>query len=224
MCSSDAATYDSATDGIVRVSVNRLRDLLDRYYGDEGAHAALRFEIQRGVYVPIIRRATPPGLPPLPRINVLPLANFTGYPDFDPLCDGLTEDIIDAMTRVPDTRIIARTSSFRFKGQALDVRDIAQALNVDALLEGSVQQVGVRLRVTAQLVLGSDGSHTVASHKPPSTLSSTCACLSRAAGRIRVRFSNTRWRSRTVSCRSSCSCLRIRYSIVITPIRAGCNC
>ena len=155
----DAATYDSATDGIVRVSINRLRDLLDRYYEDEGARAALRFEIQRGGYVPIIRRATPAGLPPLPRIAVLPLANFTGNPDNEALCDGLTEDIIDAMTRVPDTRIIARTSSFRFKGQTLDVREIAQALNVDALLEGSVQQVGDRLRVTAQLVLGSDGSH-----------------------------------------------------------------
>ena len=155
----DAATYDSATDGIVRVSVNRLRDLLDRYYEDEGTRAALRFEIQRGGYVPIIRRATPPGLPPLPRIAVLPLANFTGNPDFDPLCDGLTEDIIDAMTRVPDTCIIARTSSFRFKGQALDVREIARALNVDALLEGSVQQVGDRLRVTAELVHGSDGTH-----------------------------------------------------------------
>ncbi len=155
----DAATYDSATDGIVRVSINRLRELLDRYYEDEGARAALRFEIQRGGYVPIIRRATPSGLPPLPRIAVLPLTNFTGNPDNEALCDGLTEDIIDAMTRVPDTRIIARTSSFRFKGQSLDVREIAQALSVDALLEGSVQQVGGRLRVTAQLVLGSDGSH-----------------------------------------------------------------
>lgn len=155
----DAATYDSATDGIVRVSINRLRELLDRYYEDEGARDALRFEIQRGGYVPIIRRATPSGLPALPRIAVLPLANFTGNPDNEALCDGLTEDIIDAMTRVPDTRIIARTSSFRFKGQSLDIREIARTLSVDALLEGSVQQVGDRLRVTAQLVLGRDGSH-----------------------------------------------------------------
>lgn len=155
----DAATYDSATDGIVRVSINRLRELLDRYYEHEGARAELRIEIQRGGYTPIIRRATPTGLPPLPRIAVLPLANFTGDPSLDALCDGLTEDIIDAMTRVPDIRIIARTSSFCFKGQSIDVREIAAALSVDALLEGSVQQVGERLRVTAQLVLGSDGLH-----------------------------------------------------------------
>ena len=155
----DAATYDSATDGIVRVSVNRLRELLDRYYQDEGARATLRFEIQRGGYVPIIRRATPTGLPPLPRIAVLPLENFTGNPDFDALCDGLTEDIIDAMTRVRDTRIIARTSSFRFKGVAMDACEIARKLDVDALVEGSLQQVGDRLRVTAQMILGSDGVH-----------------------------------------------------------------
>ena len=155
----DASTYDSSTDGIVRVSINRLRDLLDRYYEDEGARASLRFEIQRGGYVPILRRATPTGLPRSPRIAVLPLANFTGNPDNEALCDGLTEDIIDALTRVPDARIIARTSSFRFKGQSLDTRDIARTLDVDAILEGSVQQVGERLRVTAQLILGSDGTH-----------------------------------------------------------------
>lgn len=157
--SRDAATYDSATDGIVRVSVNRLRELLDRYYADEGRSSDMRFEIQRGGYTPIIRRSTPAGLPDLPRIAVLPLANFTGDANSEALCDGLTEDIIDAMTRVPDVRVIARTSSFRFKGLALDVRDIARELSVDALLEGSVQIVGDRLRVTAQLVLGSDGTH-----------------------------------------------------------------
>jgi len=155
----DASVYDSATDGIVRVSINRLRELLDRYYADEGRTASLRFEIQRGGYTPIFRRATPPGLPEHPRIAVLPLANFTGQPERESLCDGLTEDIIDAMTRVPDVRIIARTSSFRYKNQPHDVRTIAAELSADALLEGSVQLVGERLRVTAQFILASDGTH-----------------------------------------------------------------
>ena len=155
----DAAKYDSATDGIVRVSINRLREMLDRYYESDGAECTLRFEIALGSYLPVLRRATPRTLPPMPRIAVLPLANFTGEPNNDALCDGLTEDIIDALTRVPDIRVIARTSSFRFKGQSRDIREIAKALQVDALLEGSVQQVGDRLRVTAQLILGSDGTH-----------------------------------------------------------------
>jgi TolB-like protein/Tfp pilus assembly protein PilF len=155
----DPATYDSATDGIVRVSVNRLRDLLDRYYADEGSGTALRFEIQRGGYVPIIRRATPGGLPPLPRIAVLPLANFTGDDSLDALCDGLTEDVIDALAQVPEVRVIARTSSFKYKGVALDVRTVARDLSVDAIVEGSVQTLGTRIRVTAQMILGSDGTH-----------------------------------------------------------------
>ena len=155
----DAATYDSTNDGIVRVSVNRLRELLDRYYGDEGRSNGLRIEIQRGGYVPIVRRNTPAGLLAKPRIAVLPLANFTGRSDEDALCDGLSEDIIDAMTRLPDVRVIARTSSFRYKNANRDVREIATELAVDALLEGSVQLDGAQLKVTAQLVLGSDGSH-----------------------------------------------------------------
>ncbi len=155
----DPATYDSTSDGIVRVSVNRLRDLLDRYYGDEGRGNGVRIEIQRGGYVPIVRRNTPTGLPAKPRIAVLPLANFTGQADQEALCDGLSEDIIDAMTRLPDVRVIARTSSFRYKNTSRDVRQIATELAVDALLEGSVQLDGAQLRVTAQLVLGADGSH-----------------------------------------------------------------
>ena len=59
----DAATYDSTNDGIVRVSVNRLRELLDRYYSDEGRGNDLRIEIPRGGYVPIVRRHTPAALP-----------------------------------------------------------------------------------------------------------------------------------------------------------------
>ena len=155
----DAATYDSTNDGIVRVSVNRLRELLDRYYSDEGRGNDLRIEIQRGGYVPIVRRHTPAALPAMPRIAVLPLANFTGQPDAEALCDGLSEDIIDVMTRLPDVRVIARTSSFRYKNANRDVREIATELAVDALLEGSVQLDGTQLKVTAQLVLGTDGSH-----------------------------------------------------------------
>ena len=155
----DAAIFDSANDGIVRVSVNRLRDLLDRHYENEGARAELRFEIQRGCYVPIIRRATPTGLPPLPRIAVLPLANFTGDESLDALCDGLTEDVIDALAHVDDVRVIARTSSFKYKGLALDVRTVARELSVDAIVEGSVQALGTRFRVTAQMIFGTDGTH-----------------------------------------------------------------
>jgi TolB-like protein/Tfp pilus assembly protein PilF len=155
----DPATYDSASDGIVRVSVNRLRELLSRYYLEEGGDCALHFEIPRGGYAPILRRAAPVGLPKSPRIAVLPLANFSGDSSLDPLCDGLTEDVIDALAHVDEIRVIARTSSFKYKGLALDVRKVARELSVDAILEGSVQALGTRIRVTAQMILGSDGTH-----------------------------------------------------------------
>jgi TolB-like protein/tetratricopeptide (TPR) repeat protein len=155
----DAAVFDGERDGIVRVAVNRLRDLLDRHYAEHGRDAPIRFEIPRGGYVPIIRRATPVGLPERARVAVLPLANLTGAIAQDALCDGLTEDVIDALAQIPALRVTARTSSFRYKGVASDIRHIARELDVDALLEGSVQSIEGRLRVTAQLILASDGTH-----------------------------------------------------------------
>lgn len=153
------AEYDSATDGIVRVSMNRLRELLDRYYGTEGQGATLRIDIPRGTYSPVVRKHAVDSLPASPRLAVLPLSNFTGDPARNVLCDGLTEDLIDAMTRVPGLRVIARTSSFRFRDQARDIRVIARELGADLVLEGSVQVVDDLLRVTAQLILARDGTH-----------------------------------------------------------------
>lgn len=154
-----AGSFDGDRDGIVRVSINRLRDHLDRFYKLEADGCRLRFEIPRGSYAPIIRRTTPGGLPDRPRIAVLPLVNMTGDSRNEATCDGLTEDLIDALAQVPELRITARTSCFRYKGVAIDVRSIARELDVDALLEGSVQRVGEQVRVTAQLVMGNDGTH-----------------------------------------------------------------
>jgi TolB-like protein len=157
--SRDAAIFDGDRDGIVRVAVNRLRELLDRYYASEGVDASIRFEIPRGSYTPILRRRTPGGLPETPRVVVLPLLNLTGDAGEDALCDGLTEDVIDALAQMKALRVVARTSSFVYKNRALDVRRIARELSVDAVLEGSVQRVGEAIRVTAQLILASDGTH-----------------------------------------------------------------
>jgi TolB-like protein len=155
----DPATFDGDQDGIVRVSINRVREHLERYYADDGRDASLRFEIPRGIYVPIIRRTAPRGLPERPRIAVLPLTNLTGNAHHDVLSDGLTEDLIDALAQIPQLRVTARTSSFRYKGVATEVRKIGRDLDVDALLEGSVQLVEDRVRVTAQMVMTSDGMH-----------------------------------------------------------------
>jgi serine/threonine-protein kinase len=94
-----------------------------------------------------------------PSIAVLPFANMSGDPEQEYFSDGLAEEILNALVRVPGLKVIARTSAFAFKGQNVDVRKIAEALGVNHILEGSVRKAGNRVRVTAQLIAAADGSH-----------------------------------------------------------------
>jgi TolB-like protein/Tfp pilus assembly protein PilF len=92
-------------------------------------------------------------------VVVLPFLDLSPRHDQDYFSDGLTEEIIDALSRVPNLRVVARTSAFAFKGKANDVRQIGKQLDVGAVLEGSVRKDGDRLRITAQLNRVSDGTH-----------------------------------------------------------------
>ena len=94
-----------------------------------------------------------------PSIAVLPFTNMSGVKEDDYLCEGLAEEIIDALTRIPGLRVIARTSAFAIGRLGLDVREAGSRLDVGTILEGSVRRAGARVRVTAQLVSTSDGSH-----------------------------------------------------------------
>jgi len=94
-----------------------------------------------------------------PSIAVLPFANLSADKENEYFSDGLAEDIIDALTQVSGLRVMARTSSFAFRGKEVDVREIGVRLNVEHILEGSVRRSGNRLRVTAQLVKANDGYH-----------------------------------------------------------------
>src|SRR5256885_3859707 len=89
-------------------------------------------------------------------IAVLPFADLSPAKDQDWMCDGIAEEIIDALCTVSGLRVAARSSSFQFKGKPADVRSMTRALGVSTLLEGSVRKVGDRLRVSARLV-SSDG-------------------------------------------------------------------
>jgi serine/threonine protein kinase/Tfp pilus assembly protein PilF len=92
-------------------------------------------------------------------LAVLPFANLSADKENEYFSDGLAEEIINALTRLPGLRVIARTSSFSFRGKEVDVRQIGASLNVEHILEGSVRKAGNRIRVTAQLVSAADGSH-----------------------------------------------------------------
>lgn len=92
-------------------------------------------------------------------IAVLPFADMSPAKDSEYFSDGLAEEIINALAQIPGLKVIARTSAFAFKGQNVDIRQIAATLGVSNILEGSVRKAGNRTRVTAQLITAADGSH-----------------------------------------------------------------
>jgi eukaryotic-like serine/threonine-protein kinase len=94
-----------------------------------------------------------------PSIAVLPFANLGGDKENEYFSDGLGEEIISVLARIPGLKVIARTSAFAFRGKELDIRKIAEMLGVRTILEGSVRRAGSRIRVTAQLISAEDGSH-----------------------------------------------------------------
>ena len=100
----------------------------------------------------------------LPSIAVLPFANLSADKENEYFSDGLAEDIIDALTKLPGLRVIARASAFAFRGKDVDVSEIGTKLKVATILEGSVRKAGRRIRVTAQLIKAADQSHLWAEH------------------------------------------------------------
>jgi adenylate cyclase len=103
--------------------------------------------------------AAPPALPDKPSIAVLPFDNMSNDPEQDFFADGMAEDIITALSRMPWFFVIARNSSFTYKGGAVDVKQVASELGVRYVLEGSVRKAGNRLRITAQLIDATTGNH-----------------------------------------------------------------
>lgn len=153
------SAFDPQRDPIVRTEARRLRAKLAAYYATEGKDDPLVVELPKGGYLAVLRRRLPTEAAPHPVVAVLPFANFTGDASRDAFCDALTDEVIDALARIRRLRVIARTSAFCFKGSSEGVPTIAAALGAGLVLEGSLQAAGERVRVIAQLVLGSTGWH-----------------------------------------------------------------
>jgi adenylate cyclase len=98
-------------------------------------------------------------LPDKPSVAVLPFTNMSGDPEQEFVSDGIAEDVITALSRYPSLFVIARNSSFTYKGHAVDVKQVGRELGVRYVLEGSVRKRGNRIRVTAQLVEAGTGNH-----------------------------------------------------------------
>lgn len=158
-----AESYDAAIDPIVRVQMGRLRARLRAYYERPGAADPVIIEVPPGSYVPVFRlreaakRQSADATGPAHRIAVLPFLNLSDAPASDYFSDGLTEELINLLARDRRLHVVARTSTFQFKGVARDARDIGRQLGAGKILEGSVRQVGTRVRITAQLIDVTDG-------------------------------------------------------------------
>ena len=110
----------------------------------------------------ILREAPEPDLEPesaIKSIAVLPFHDMSPAKDQEYFCEGMAEELINSFTQVKGLRVAARTSSFRFKGEGLDISTIGEQLNVATVLEGSVRKAGNDLRITAQLINVADGFH-----------------------------------------------------------------
>ncbi len=161
----------SAPGGIV-LSANAFEyadGKIDAQFNDGGEHAVknitrpLRIWRWAGdgenVATAPVKNEELPRHPVKPSIAVLPFNNMSGDPEQEYFADGMTEDIITDLSKASGLLVIARNSSFAYKGRSPDVRQVCRELGVAFVLEGSVRRAGGRIRVNAQLIAGSDGGH-----------------------------------------------------------------
>ena len=154
--------YDPRIDPIVRVEARRLRAKLKRHYETGGRDDSVVIEFPLGSYVPrFLKRAAAPPARTVERsvetIAVLPFTNLSSDPENEYFSDGLTQELIDALTKVEGLRVVAWSSANQFKEQRPDLREIGERLHVRSILEGSVRKSGDVLRIAAQLIHAVDG-------------------------------------------------------------------
>ena len=169
---------------------SRSRDKLDASTSQDAGRAGAQEHRAAGARLPA--RRIEPGrrchghrlallaLPDKPSIAVLPFQNMSGDPEQDYFADGMVEDIITGLSRIKWLFVIARNSTFTYKGRAVDVKQVGRELGVRYVLEGSVRKAGDRVRITGQLIDAATGAHVWADATTASpTTSSRCRTRSR---------------------------------------------
>jgi len=176
-------TFDPAIDAIVRVEAGRLRSKLLEYYDDLGREDPIRIELPKRSYAATFQHRSGNDDSKLaanaefdrevfsrddlarttklaePTIAVLPFVNVSPDPEQEYFADGVTEDLITDLSKLPGIAVISRLSTFTYKGAALTVQQVCEELGANLVLEGSVRKVGNKVRITAQLIEGSTGQH-----------------------------------------------------------------
>lgn len=179
------ASFDPRIDSTIRSEISRLRQKLKEYYAADGQASRVAIDLPpRGYALEFTLRDKPRvnwrwlwiGIAAVVLVGagyaawrvtrqsidslaVLPFQNLSADPGNEYLADGFTEELTNDLAQWPDLRVVARTSAYQFKGKGVDVREVGRRLNVGAVLEGSVEKSGDRVRVTAQMNRTSDGYH-----------------------------------------------------------------
>jgi adenylate cyclase len=145
-----------------------VRDKLDVIFEDLGErqvkNIARPVRVYRVAAAETNRTTTPLRLPDKPSLAVLPFENMTGDEGQEYFVDGVVEEVTTAISRLPWLFVVARNSSFTYKGRAVDVRHVARELGVRYVLEGSVRKAGGRVRITGQLIDATKSAHIWADH------------------------------------------------------------
>ncbi len=176
-------TFDPAIDAIVRVEAGRLRSKLLEYYADLGRDDPIRIELPKRSYAATFRHtfgsdnsgsagdakfdrevsskidSARSALLADPMIAVLPFVNMSPDPEQEYFADGITEDLITDLSKLPGIAVISRHSTFTYKNSDVTVQQVCEELGSNLVLEGSVRKVGDKVRITAQLIEGSSGQH-----------------------------------------------------------------
>jgi len=155
--------YDPRIDPIVRVEARRLRTKLTAYYSSNGNGDQVLIELPKGSYVPVFRQRAATRVqtvePAEKSIAVLPFTNLTPEEGDDYFSDGLTEELIHLLTRIPHFRVVAWETSSQLRGREQDLSGIRQQLKVGSILRGSIRRAKGRVRVTSQLIDAESGAY-----------------------------------------------------------------
>lgn len=154
--------FDPRQDSLVRVEAGRLRAKLREFYESQAGGSEIRIDIPKGSYKPIFKRLRETRaeksaqIPPEKRsrartVAVLPFADMSPQKDHEYFGDGLAEELMFALSRLQNLRVISQTSVFAFKDRGMDVREIGRQLGVEYVMEGSVRKAEQQLRIAVRL-------------------------------------------------------------------------
>lgn len=159
------ATFDPNIDAIVRVEAGRLRSRLLEYHDEFGREDPVRIVLAKRGYAAGFEfraAATDPEIasdPDSPVIAVMPFLNMSPDPDQEYFADGITEDLITDLSKLPGVAVISRQSTFAYKDASIRTEQVCVELGANLVLEGSVQKAGGKVRITAQLIDGVSSQH-----------------------------------------------------------------